>query len=263
MAQGTVTSKFRVSGDTGPFGEHRRDSKFEACVEFPVVHGLGFRMHIASLAIAVPVTLALWGCGGRISSDQVPSGHDGDAARWDSGVSPSGDDAQAALDTGVTDDAVATASCMVAVTDFDQTCSTDGDCVAVASGNVCSTPQCPNSAINASALKAFNQALRAAQEPGLNDQSFSCTPNRPCCRGGRCAAPIACEPAEASAPAVDASGDLDYTVLCVADAGIEDDGSAIPGVSRWCNGPETCTPFNGGWECCVITGAGVSMCVAP
>ena len=61
---------------------------------------------------------------------------------------------------------------------------------------------------------------------------------------------------------------LDVTVLCLADAGPVDGGTPaaengdIPGVGRWCNGPEVCTPFNGGWQCCV-TGPPISVCVAP
>ena len=65
------------------------------------------------------------------------------------------------------------------------------------------------------------------------------------------------------AAANDASGYTpNYTVLCAADAGPQDSGSAIPGVSRWCNGPEVCIPFNGGWECCVLM-HGISFCVNP
>jgi hypothetical protein len=75
----------------------------------------------------------------------------------------------------------------------------------------------------------------------------------------------------ADAGDVDASGGtIDYTVLCVGDAGPVDGGSpadnpAVPGVSRWCNGPEVCTAFNGGWDCCVTMGGspGFSTCIGP
>jgi len=47
----------------------------------------------------------------------------------------------------------------------------------------------------------------------------------------------------------------DFTAFCQTDAGPVDAGPAtatgdIRGVGRWCNGPEVCTPFNNGWQCC-------------
>jgi len=86
---------------------------------------------------------------------------------------------------------------------------------------------------------------------------------------GSCAQPDeTCCLSELDAATVDSPvATLDFTVLCLADAGPVDGGTPpaengdIPGVGRWCNGPEVCTPFNGGWECCVLLG--VSMCVAP
>ena len=90
----------------------------------------------------------------------------------------------------------------------------------------------------------------------------------PYCQSGRCVVGDCPETADAAPASDDApsGNELNYTVLCVADTGPLDAGypgpPAIPGVSRWCNGPEVCTPFNGGWECCVFM-APQSMCVAP
>jgi hypothetical protein len=92
-----------------------------------------------------------------------------------------------------------------------------------------------------------------------------------CCRAGRCFADPECAPDDAApadgAAIGDASYDPHYTVLCIADAGPSDaayDANilAVPGVSRWCNGPETCTAFNGGWQCCASIGP-TETCVQP
>ena len=57
------------------------------------------------------------------------------------------------------------------------------------------------------------------------------------------------------------------SVLCVGDAGPVDGGSpaenpAVPGVSRWCSGPQLCDYSNGGWECCVTSGPSAT-CIGP
>jgi hypothetical protein len=78
----------------------------------------------------------------------------------------------------------------------------------------------------------------------------------PCCAQGQCTVTdVARRP-----PRVDDAspepGNLGYTVRCVGDAGPVDtslDTPAVSGVSRWSNGPEVCTSFNGGWACCVLT----------
>jgi hypothetical protein len=92
----------------------------------------------------------------------------------------------------------------------------------------------------------------------------------PCCSEGKCTTGNACFASSAiDAGEVDSSGYTpNYAVLCVGDAGPVDGGSpaetpAIPGVSRWCNGAEVCTTFNGGWACCVLMGPSFATCVGP
>jgi hypothetical protein len=88
---------------------------------------------------------------------------------------------------------------------------------------------------------------------------------------GSCAQPDeTCCLSELDAATVDSPfGTLDFTVLCLADAGPVDGGTPpadngdIPGVGRWCNGSEICTSFNGGWQCCIVGPSPISMCVAP
>ena len=201
--------------------------------------------------------LLIWGCGG-VASSQAPSAAGG-----------KGESGATSRDAGPTSSAGAPAneagpapSCMVDATDFDQSCTTDTDCRAVVTGYVCGGAQCANAGINAKALQTYERAY-PPRPPNTSNTVVSCD-DHACCRAGRCAAGTECAPTDAGAPMVDASEppDLHYTVLCGEDTGPSDAGSAIPGVSRWCNGLEACTPFNGGWECCLDKGP-VQMCIAP
>lgn len=213
------------------------------------------------------LALLLVGCGGSTVGKSVRDASPEallDVAVVSTGADDGGFDAQTSSDGGVTDNDV-TVSCMVELSDYDQTCATDSDCVAVRSGYVCGDP-CPNSAINVSGIDSFNVAYQAAlpaHAPG--GLGVVCASTQACCRAGLCAATTACEPVDAAETAVEASppGDLHLTILCVADAGAMDSGTEIPGLSRWCNGPEVCTAFNGGWECCTPAQGAFQMCTAP
>ncbi len=84
----------------------------------------------------------------------------------------------------------------------------------------------------------------------------------PCCSRGHCMTGTDCfANAPVDAGAFDTSDAIpegytpDFTAFCQTDAGPVDAGPAtatgdIRGVGRWCNGPEVCTPFNNGWQCC-------------
>jgi hypothetical protein len=195
---------------------------------------------------------------------------DSSLSESDSGAPPT-DEVDASVDDAESSDAEssdaseiqADAHCMsLQISEYDQTCNVDQDCTPALSGDVCD--QCNWAAINVSAQEAYGQALRAALGgpimypicPG-NDTT--------CCRSGRCAigASVCGVPdAGTTQPISDASFMPNYTVLCVEDAGAMDSGSAVPGESRWCNGPEQCLQFNGGWQCCVTNFGPVAMCVA-
>jgi len=169
------------------------------------------------------------------------------------------------------------AACTILASNYDQSCTVDTDCVRVAAGDYCGD-EClcgGESTINVGALAQFNADVAktpigsdAVEGVGADCGCPAEIDNAPCCQGGQCVVGMCPETVDA-APANDdapSGNELNYTVLCVADAGPLDAGypgpPAIPGVSRWCNGPEVCTPFNGGWECCVFM-APQSMCVAP
>jgi hypothetical protein len=127
---------------------------------------------------------------------------------------------------------------------------------------------CGGSAISATALAQFNADVAKTPLGSGAVQELKCNcPGEfaPCCRQGRCVAGSDCLAAPDAAQTM-VSGPPDFTVLCIADAGFLDSGStdaaAVPGYSRWCNGPEVCQPINGAWECCVTNGV-FSMCFAP
>jgi len=208
------------------------------------------------------LAMVLCQCGGNItSSHQGSSGRDGGDSEGDSSISlddsgvassvdgagvapPMGDDAGSVSDAQVLDDSssqtVNTDSCMVRVSDYDQTCTTDSTCVVVPTGN-CHSDTCARGAINIREFGAYTAALAAAQitVPG----GPGCSPGPACCQAGHCA-----ECWDAAGP--NSLYSPTFTVLCVADAGPQDAGMAVSGVSLWCVGSEVCTPVNGEWECC-------------
>jgi hypothetical protein len=53
----------------------------------------------------------------------------------------------------------------ISAASFNQSCSTDADCVAIAEGSLCGPCFCPNAAINQGALPAYDGALQDAGPP--------------------------------------------------------------------------------------------------
>ncbi len=207
----------------------------------------------------VLLTLALTACGGNVSSiGPASSIRDGSLSGMDSAG------AESAFDAGPDGDAASDSSCMVQASDFDQTCSVDSDCKSVLSGFVCFDPCTTFGVINSRELSTYEQTVNLTIQSSVSAVSggIQCLLPRAYCDAGLCAMSSQ-EVASIPPPVLDASpGDLHVTVLCVEDAGVMDAGAAIPGASRWCNGPESCLPFNGGWQCCSNVGA-IEMCVPP
>jgi hypothetical protein len=174
------------------------------------------------------------------------------------------------------------AACIISASNYDTSCTVDSDCVGsvgsqpVLFGNWCvSQCSCGGGLINKDSADRYAQDVAATPlgSGAVSAVECGCLPSfGPCCSQGKCTAGAACtvsiDAGIADADLVDGpSGSVDYTVLCVGDAGPVDAGSpsdnpAVPGASRWCNGPEVCTPFNGGWACCVQQGVG-AFCVNP
>jgi hypothetical protein len=252
---------------------------------------------VKGLTRALSITLALGACGGSTTgspqtsnepcsvtsacgtstassasrSSGTATGTSATVSAVDASTSMSSSDASSPI--GAFD----AAACTILASNYDQSCTVDTDCVRVAAGDYCGD-EClcgGESTINVGALAQFNADVAktpigsgAVEGVGADCGCPTEIDNAPCCQGGQCVVGRCPETVDA-APANDdapSGNELNYTVLCVADAGPLDAGypgpPAIPGVSRWCNGPEVCTPFNGGWECCVFM-APQSMCVAP
>jgi hypothetical protein len=153
-------------------------------------------------------SVPIWGCGGEVrgnartdastafnaegtTADGSSEGVDVDGSRDGMGVDglsdgPSTDGSYAAgpdADSGL---------CIIAASNYDQSCNVDSDCVEVSSGDYCSptTCTCGGSAINVKAMAEFNADV--ANTPlGSNTLSEAVVcgcplPGGPCCRSGVC-----------------------------------------------------------------------------
>jgi hypothetical protein len=212
----------------------------------PTAYELTRRSSNVNTVVALAMTLL--GCGGH-GSDQASSDHDGDAFEADSSASPMGDAGSPSGPPGA--DAVDADSCVISASDYDQTCTSDTDCVVVSTGD-CYGQTCSHGGINVDAFGAYMKAVAAARI--TLPVGPSCLAGPPCCQAGLCA-----ECLDAGAPTPDDGGD---TVLCVKDAGPQDSGPAVSGLSLWCSGSQMCTPFNGEWECCEVLGM-LRTCYEP
>jgi hypothetical protein len=181
-------------------------------------------------------------------------------------------------------------SCLIEVSDYDQSCSVSSDCIStvqnfpVLSGNYCQPVSlCPGTeAINKTAAAQYlSDVLKTPLGRGaLPPYSYNCGGFGgfpACCAEGRCeavclgtgdtgagagvllpqdAGQAGDQDAQADAEAVSA----EFTgspVMCSASIGPFDAGTDASGPWRWCTGGESCVPFNGGYACCQVqTGAG-------
>jgi hypothetical protein len=223
--------------------------------------------------------LVLSGCGGTTVGHET-------AVHGDGGVGPASDAStpEQASDASAADGETADAAvvCEIAASSYDTSCNVDTDCVSVTEGlavhfgDWCTGECfCGADAINRSSAAQYAQDVtRTPVGSGATRPSETCScpasVGGTCCRAGQCTTGGACVsalPLDAGAATNPSSANPGYTVLCVADAGASDAAydSGVPatsGASRWCNGPEKCTSFNGGWACCTVM-AGISMCVNP
>jgi hypothetical protein len=81
---------------------------------------------------------------------------------------------------------------LIQASNYDQTCTTDSDCVAVAEGNFCFPPNCPSAAINVSATAQYNADVAMTNAAICGGASSCPTFSGPCCRGGSCSLGAAC-----------------------------------------------------------------------
>ncbi len=89
----------------------------------------------------------------------------------------------------------------ILASNFDQSCKTDSDCIAVAEGNSCyaCSLSCPNAAINRSALSTYQSDVAKAIPPEARCGGPVHCPAAfpPCCRSGACRADLSCQSAPA------------------------------------------------------------------
>lgn len=170
-------------------------------------------------------------------------------------------------------DALAATACLVEATNYDQSCSTDTDCVgtagpfAVESGNFCQALcMCGGDSINKAAVPRY---VRDVSQTPLGSGAIapllcSCPQvGSPCCASGRCATycpsplPAGVQDAEPAQEVMPPGG-----IMCSLDIGPFDAGTDASGPWNWCPPPARCVQFNGGWACCMLS-PGLALCGAP
>jgi hypothetical protein len=167
-------------------------------------------------------------------------------------------------------------ACFLQLSNYDQSCEVDSDCVAVAglsepgySVDLCQEQcLCNNYAINGAArpqyIVAFGQTPAGGVSQGCEGEINACvTLYGPCCREGMCQTGSAC-----NMPSGDAGGDqlsdahlsMDSDVLCALNFGPMAPSTTDAGPALLCTGGEFCSIYNSGWHCCFVAG-GATICV--
>jgi hypothetical protein len=239
----------------------------------------GMRRMSSHLSIVATVV----SCGGNVVLPAVEAGPDSSSFGSNSsslGSSFEGGPVEASFDT----DAASGGSCMIDTGNYDQSCVVDSDCVGVIkgldsplngplggvgvqSGDYCSAMcTCGGGAIAKTAVQQYVRDVAATPlgSGAISPLNCGCTLiTPPCCRAGRCMQECGSDvTAFVDAGAEEPDAQVDGSVLCGYSDGVLDSGIAETGASRLCVPPETCTLFNGGWECCTVH-SGLSVCAAP
>jgi hypothetical protein len=96
---------------------------------------------------------------------------------------------------------------LIQASDYDQSCMTDSDCVAVSVGNACYPGflNCSLGTINVGALAQYNADV-AKTNATLCGVIGDCGVQIPCCRGGQCQTGDHCSPVSPGDAATDAKG---------------------------------------------------------
>jgi hypothetical protein len=85
---------------------------------------------------------------------------------------------------------------LIQASNYDQSCKTASDCIAVAEGNACypCVIACPTAAINASARGQYLSDVAKTSGGSQSDVMCGCPAEfSPCCRGGTCRADVQCQ----------------------------------------------------------------------
>ncbi len=125
---------------------------------------------------------------------------------------------QAALSVPCSDAEVQT----IQASNYDQSCATDSDCVAVGEGNFClaGAGNCPSAAINKSAYAAYQADVARTQAAVCTAISSCVASSGPCCRHGTCQMNLACfSPADTLPACADAGGVCSAFVIQCGDKG--------------------------------------------
>ncbi len=95
---------------------------------------------------------------------------------------------------------------LIQASNYDQSCKTDSDCIAVGEGNACypCVIECTNAAINVGAHARYLSDVAKTSAASQTGGFCGCPAEFfPCCRGGTCSADFQCQNA---LPVPDAAG---------------------------------------------------------
>ena len=114
---------------------------------------------------------------------------------------------------------------LVQASNYDQSCKTDGDCIAVAEGNGCDVGafNCPNAAINKGAYAQYQSDVAETASALCRAPSGCGAGFGPCCRGGKCQMGSGCSsPSDTLSTCADAGGTCMPNVISCGKAGPPD-----------------------------------------
>lgn len=159
--------------------------------------------------------------------------------------------------------------CEIAASAYNETCSTDDDCVngqgsvSVDFGDYCTSfCSCPVYAINRADLARFvaDVSRTPLGSGAISPPVCSCIPAAaPCCRQGMCTEECVDFGGADASDAANVPDIPDGSFLCAERGGLVDADAPDVGTTRVCSPVQSCLMFNGVWTCCAILG-GVASC---
>ena len=135
------------------------------------------------VVLSIPLLAKCGGAtgGATVSTGGAPGGSGITSAGGSAGLSGAGGATTLPLDAGL--------SCSISVSQFDNTCNSDSDCVGVPEGNpcICGCSMCPTAALNVKAADQYLVDFKALSPTQCGSVVCNCPCIAgPCCRSGHC-----------------------------------------------------------------------------
>jgi Sulfatase-modifying factor enzyme 1 len=148
------------------------------------------------------------------------------------------------------------AACSIQASDYDQSCTSDSDCVEVVEGDICGPPlcSCPNAAINVSAQSAYSADLAKLLPVGPVACNCGAADLGPHCNSGVCGR---CLTASCNGACVDEQTDPNNCGGCGKACAV----GLVCHIGT-CGNPPSCAPGGAGMTNCGPGGSGTESCCA-